>query len=93
MFLVNNRYSRKGLIVLNIVITSNITRGLYNFRRELIEKLAHDHNVTILSYGENRVQELKDMGCSFVEMPIDSKGTNPINDLKLLSTYKSISSL
>ena len=88
MFLVNNRYSRKGLIVLNIVITSNITRGLYNFRRELIETLAHDHNVTILSYGENRVQELKDMGCSFVEMPIDSKGTNPINDLKLLSTYK-----
>ena len=73
---------------MNIVITSNITRGLYNFRRELIETLAHDHNVTILSYGENRVQELKDMGCSFIEMPIDRKGTNPFNDLKLLSSYK-----
>ncbi len=73
---------------MHIVITSNITRGLYNFRRELIETLVKTNQVTILSSGENRVKEFKDMGCDFIEMSIDRNGTNPFTDLKLVAAYK-----
>ena len=48
---------------MKIVITGNVTRGLYNFRGELIRELAERHEVMILSYGTNRQQELEDTDC------------------------------
>lgn len=73
---------------MKIVITSNVTRGLYNFRRELIERLVKKHKVIILSHGEDRSRELRKMGCKFIDLPIDRNGTDPISDLKLLMTYR-----
>lgn len=75
---------------MNIAIVSNVSRGLFNFRRELIEKLAKNHNVTILAKKSNRVQAFEQMGCKFIFVPMDEHGTNPIKELKLISTYKKL---
>ena len=73
---------------MNIAIISNATIGLYSFRRELIELLAKTHKVTIVSSGSERKEAFEEMGCSFIEVPVDRHGTNPIKEFKLVKTYE-----
>lgn len=75
---------------MNIAIISNATRGLYSFRRELIELLAKTHKVTIVSSGSERKEAFEEMGCSFIEVPVDRHGTNPIKEFKLVKTYEKL---
>ena len=86
---------------MRILILANNDVGLYKFRKELISELLHPG-----SYLEDRtaepcevfislpngdfVQELVDMGCVFINTPLERHGTNPIAELKLISRYKQI---
>lgn len=64
---------------------------LYNFRIELVEALLkEEYEVYIcLPYGE-KVELMTAMGCKFVPVAIDKRGTNPFKDLKLIIEYKRI---
>lgn len=64
---------------------------IYNFRLELVERLLADgHSVVISSpYGE-RIEELKSLGCEYREISISRHGTNPVEDLALIFTYKKL---
>lgn len=74
-----------------ILILSNHHLYTYNLRKELIQELIDSgYRVIIaLPYGE-KVELLKKMGCEFVNISLDRRGTNPISDLKLLKTYVDI---
>lgn len=74
---------------MKILILANNDVGLYNFRKELIEKLLSEENEVLISlpYGK-RVDDLKNMGCKYIETEVDRRGTNPIKDFKLLLRYK-----
>lgn len=76
---------------MKILILANNDIGLYKFRKELLERLIADgHEVyTSLPNGEC-VQDIKKIGCKFIETEISRHGTNPLRDLKLLRQYKSI---
>ena len=76
---------------MKILILANNDVGLYKFRKELIEELLSlEHEVYIsLPYGEF-VPQLKQMGCKFVDTPIDRRGVNLLKDLKLITLYKKI---
>lgn len=71
-----------------ILILANNDVGLYNFRKELLEKLLGEKYEIYISlpYGE-RVEKLKKLGCKFIDTPIDRRGINPIKDLKLMFNY------
>lgn len=72
---------------MNILILANYDVGLYQFRKELIQELLKDHDVTIsLPYGE-LVSPLVEMGCRFLDTPVDRRGINPVTDLKLFVQY------
>ncbi|MBQ7920250.1 MAG: glycosyltransferase family 4 protein [Lachnospiraceae bacterium] len=64
---------------------------LYNFRVELVERLIKDgYEVYIcLPYGE-KVDIMVEMGCKFIPVKIDKRGTNPIRDMKLIHSYHKI---
>src|SRR5690625_49090 len=64
---------------------------IYNFRKELVERLLEEgYEVYISSpYGE-RIDYLTSMGCHYIETKINRHGTNIIEDLRLLRTYKRI---
>lgn len=64
---------------------------IYNFRKELVERLLHDgYKVYISSpYGE-RIDDLIAMGCEYINTIIDRHGTNILKDFKLLLFYKKI---
>lgn len=64
---------------------------IYNFRKELVERLLGDgYDVYISSpYGE-RIDDLVAMGCVFIETNINRHGLNLIEELKLIKIYKEI---
>lgn len=64
---------------------------VYNFRLELVERLLSDgYEVHISSpYGE-RIDELKALGAVFHEIGMERHGMNPINEAKLLLTYRKL---
>lgn len=73
---------------MKILILANNDVGLYQFRRELIDALLQDHDVTIsLPYGA-LVEPLRERGCRFIDTPVDRRGIDPLTDLKLLLRYR-----
>lgn len=75
---------------MRILILANFDVGLYQFRKELIAELLKKNQVYIsLPYGK-LVDKLVDMGCEFIDTPVDRRGINPLKDLKLLRRYHSI---
>lgn len=74
-----------------IVMLTNHDAYTYNFRKEIIQCLIDEgYKVYIvLPYGE-KVELLKKMGCEFIDLPLDRRGTNPFTDLKLILQYRRI---
>ena len=76
---------------MKILILANNDLGLYNFRKELIQKLLELKNEVYISLPDGpKVKELEKMGCKYIETNIDRRGTNIIKDLKLLKRYVKI---
>ena len=77
-----------------ILILANNAVGLYNFRYELLQKLIDEKFEVYFSIPENnkdsKVKELINLGCHHIETHIQSRSTNPWNDLKLIKQYKDI---
>lgn len=61
---------------------------IYNFRKELVERLLSEGNEVVISspYGE-RIDLLKEMGCRYVPIKLDRHGKNPIDEIKLIFYY------
>lgn len=64
---------------------------IYNFRRELVERLIHEGYEVVISspYGE-RIDLLVEMGCKYIEVKLDRHGKNPLDEAKLLVYYKEL---
>ena len=74
---------------MKIVIIANNSYGLYLFRRQLISALIEKgHEVIALTPYDIDVDNLKALGATLVETPIDRRGTNPITDYSLMKLYK-----
>lgn len=75
---------------MRVMILANFDVGLYQFRKELIEELLKENEVIIsLPYGE-LVEPLKEMGCKFIDTPVDRRGINPITDFALFREYRKL---
>lgn len=72
---------------MKILFLANFDVGLYQFRRELIETLLPGNEVWLsLPYG-SLVEPLKEMGCHFIDTPMERRGMNPVRDFRLFLTY------
>lgn len=71
-----------------VLMLGNHEIVIYNFRKELIERMLKEgYEVYIaLPYGP-KVEYLKEMGCNFIDIPINRRNTNPLEDLKVLLRY------
>ena len=72
---------------MKILILGNSCVGLYKFRKELLQKLVEDNEVFISIPDGIFIPQLKEIGCKFIETPIERRGTNPFKDLELLDRY------
>lgn len=73
---------------MRILVLANYDLGLYNFRKELLQKLVDmGHEVYIsLPYGE-KVELLKKMGCQYIETHLERHGINFLTEIKLMKFY------
>lgn len=75
---------------MKILILANFDVGLYQFRRELIEKLLEEHQVLLSLPDGDLVRPLEAMGCRFFDTPMDRRGINPATDMKLFMRYRKL---
>jgi len=68
-----------------IAICSNTSWYLYNFRMGLIRALQEQgYNIVLIAPKDDYSDRLEGLGCKHYHINIDNKGTNPIEDTKLL---------
>ena len=76
-----------------IVVLANNSGGLYDFRGMLMSELiGRGDTVIALTPLDDRVDELKVLGTELIETPINRRGINPKEDIKLFRKYKKDSS-
>ncbi len=74
---------------MKILILANDDVGLYRFRKKLIEELKIRGNDIYISLPDgDRIRDLEDIGCKFIETPMNRRGMNPFQDLGLMKRYK-----
>lgn len=74
-----------------VLMLGNHEIVIYNFRKELIERMIEEGYEVYLAlpYGP-KVELLKEMGCKFIDTPINRRNTNPLEDLKLFFKYMKV---
>lgn len=73
---------------MKILILTNFDLGLYQFRRELVQRLLDaGHAVHISLPDGDLVRPMEEMGCVFTPAPLERRGLNPAKDAKLLAYY------
>ena len=73
------------------LIIANNSGGLYRFRKDLIARLISDgHEVHAVTPFDESVAELKQLGLQLIEQPMNRRGTNPLQEIRLLLGYRRI---
>ena len=78
---------------MRILFLSNLTSYTYNFRFEILRAMTeagHEVVVACDNDDDSKQQELCNLGCRMIEVRFNGKGTDPVEELKLFSTYRRI---
>lgn len=70
-----------------VLILTNSSGGLYDFRNEFVETLLENNQVYISLPDDVKTEELKREGCQIITTHINRRGLNPLEDLKLYRAY------
>lgn len=70
-----------------VLVLTNSSGGLYDFRNEFVQALTKDNQVFISLPDDVKTKELLDEGCQIIKTAINRRGINPLEDLKLYRTY------
>jgi len=71
-----------------VLFLSNHFITLYNFRKELIEKLLKEGHEVVISMP--RIKDdvfFENLGCHIIDTPVDRRGINPLKDFMLILRY------
>ncbi|MCU0449235.1 MAG: glycosyltransferase family 4 protein [Bernardetiaceae bacterium] len=70
---------------MRIGIVINAAWNIYNFRSGLIESFIQSgHQVVAIAPQDQYTERIVNLGCEFIAVPMDSKGSNPLRDTKLV---------
>ncbi len=73
---------------MTIVITSNTSWYLYNFRKNTVSALVScGYNVIAIAPRDKYSKKLSELGCEFIHVDIDQGGTNPVKDIKTFISF------
>lgn len=86
---------------MKILMISNVSVGLYNFKKEIIEEFLNpgtflknnilgSNEVVVCVPNDGKVDSLKSLGCKVINLEVDRRGTNIIKDFDLLRNYISL---
>ena len=66
-----------------ILILANSAGGLCDFRDQFLDRLARQHSVAVSVPDDVKKEELEARNFQVYKTPINRRGINPIEDLKL----------
>jgi glycosyltransferase involved in cell wall biosynthesis len=73
---------------MRIAIVINTSWNIFNFRMSLIKALqAEGHEVVAIAPKDAYSVRLEEAGCRYVPLPMENKGTNPLQDLLLTKRF------
>jgi glycosyltransferase involved in cell wall biosynthesis len=73
---------------MKIVISINTTWNIYNFRINLIKEFQSlGHSIVAVAPEDEYVSKLEELNVKCFHVSLNSKGTNPINDVRLVYQY------
>lgn len=75
---------------MKIVIFTNHSYMLYQFRRELIARLCDKNEVILGMPFVGHQDDFEKMGCKCIQIDIDRRGINPFKDIHIIKKYHSI---
>ena len=70
-----------------ILILTNSSGGLYDFRNEFVQALLARYEVYVSMPDDVKEKELAAEGCQIIKTDINRRGINPLEDLKLYHAY------
>lgn len=73
-----------------VLILTNSSGGLYDFRNEFVVALLQEHQVFISLPDDVKTKELRAEGAEILQTPIHRRGMNPFEDIKLYLAYRSM---
>lgn len=73
-----------------VLVLTNSSGGLYDFRGEFVEALCKKYEVYVSLPDDVKEKELTAVGCRMIKTPINRRGINPLEDLKLYRAYGKI---
>lgn len=73
-----------------ILILSNNSSGLYDFRHDLIIEIKKENSVFVVTPDGDKVDLLKEICDEVILTSVDRRGTNPLKDIKLINSYRKI---
>ncbi len=74
-----------------VVVLSNHHAWTYNLRAEILKTLVDSGNRVIVAVGYGKkVENLKEIGCEFIDIALDRHGKNPFAEIKLIRKYRKV---
>lgn len=75
---------------MKVLILTNHSFMLWQFRRELTEELLKNHEVVIgVPFGDH-IDDFRALGCRMIDIELDRRSINPAKDIGLYRTYKKL---
>ena len=76
---------------MKIAIVINTSWNIYNFRLGMIKEFLNDgHEVVAIAPKDDYSQKLIDEGCTYMDLPMQNKGVNPLKDFSLFLRMRNI---
>lgn len=75
---------------MKVLILTNHSYMLYQFRRELIGEIMERNEVILGMPFVGHEDEFRNMGCQCIAIEVDRRGLNPLKDIKLILDYNAI---
>ena len=73
---------------MKIAIIANSSKGLWGFRQDLIQELIRNNVVIAITPNNGSWDELIDIGCNMMNLPVDRRGMNPLKDINVFLKYR-----
>ena len=70
-----------------LLVITNHSYMLWQFRRELIAELQKRYNIAISTPFVGHEKDFEAMGCRMIETDVNRRGINPVTDFKLICHY------
>lgn len=75
---------------MKLLLITNHSFMLWQFRRELIEELLKDNEITVSVPFGDHIDDLKRLGCRLIDTKLDRRGIDPTKDIALYRAYRKL---